>query len=69
MPGTSIPHYLAEPLVKFLQSATPDQIESLLSLQHAYLQAGVVRGDSSDTQRAMEDSARHTRSILARDAS
>jgi hypothetical protein len=59
MPDTNIPHYLAEPLVKFLQSATPDQIESLLSLQHAYLQAGMAK-------RALEASARH---ILARDAS
>jgi hypothetical protein len=57
-----LPAEISEPLIKFLQSATPDEIESLLSLQHAYLQAGL-------TQRAMEDSARHTRSILARDAS
>jgi hypothetical protein len=62
MPDTilprTIPHNVAEPLIKFLQSASPDEIESLLSLQHAYLQAGRA-------ERALA----HTRHVLARDAS
>jgi hypothetical protein len=57
----AIPNYLAGPLVKFLQHASPDAVESLLSTLHAQLQAGV-------TKRANESVAL-TRHILARDAS
>jgi hypothetical protein len=53
-----IPHDTAAHLIKFLQSASPDEIESLLSTAHAYLQAG-------HAQRALTRS----KQILARDGS
>jgi hypothetical protein len=56
--STAIPRDTAAHLVKFLQLASPDEIEALLSAAHSLLQAGVA-------QRSLE----HTRHILARDAS
>jgi hypothetical protein len=60
--STAVPRDTAAHLVKFLQSASPDEIEALLSTAHACLQAGVALTGS---QRALEKS----RHILARDAS
>jgi hypothetical protein len=56
--GTSIPAETAAHLLKFLEHATPEQLESLLSTTHSYLQAGLA-------ERALAAS----RHILARDAS
>jgi len=57
IPNTrQLPADTAAHLIKFLEKASPDEIESLLSTAHAYLQAGLA-----------ETSLHQTRQVLARD--